>query len=286
MPTDCAHGCACGDLDFYHVGGGSTQLLNRLICGLIVSWRAGLHCGARQFHKLEGAVRRLRPASAMDSWRRPATTAARAFLYLAEPGRHHVRAARRRRHLGNARELQRRLPGRTRRPNSLRASGLSDRTQSWFADGRRRLARAGRRRSRKCAAHLAGSPDLRVRGVLIAGASDHHWLDPGQRFDMALCRTESLLVLRNDHDIVLTFYPLRETLLEAQLGRTRTESPRRLPARPVVVEGRRARRHAPDTNRTPIAALLRVPADRRRNFALRLLLGRGAASPARAPRRR
>ena len=53
-------------------------------------------------------------------------------------------------------------------------------------------------------------PDLRVRGVLLAGALDHHWLDPGQRFGMALCRTECLLVLRNDHDIVLTFYPLRK----------------------------------------------------------------------------
>jgi hypothetical protein len=61
-------------------------------------------------------------------------------------------------------------------------------------------------------------PDLRVRGVLIAGALDHHWLDPGQRFEMALCRTECLLVLRNDHDIVLTFYPLRKPFSKRALG--------------------------------------------------------------------
>jgi hypothetical protein len=68
--------------------------------------------------------------------------------------------------------------------------------------------------------HLTNFPpaDQRIRAVLVAGALDHHWLDPGQRFGLALCRTESLLYLRNDHDIVLTFYPLRKVFSRRALG--------------------------------------------------------------------
>ena len=63
--------------------------------------------------------------------------------------------------------------------------------------------------------HLTNFPpaDQRIRAVLVAGALDHQWLDPGQRFGLALCRTESLLYLRNDHDIVLSFYPLRKIVV-------------------------------------------------------------------------
>jgi Alpha/beta hydrolase family len=61
-------------------------------------------------------------------------------------------------------------------------------------------------------------PDQRIRAVLVAGALDHHWMDPGQRFGLALCRTECLMYLRNDHDIVLTFYPLRKIFSRRALG--------------------------------------------------------------------
>ncbi|HUE12638.1 MAG TPA: hypothetical protein VMR25_00615 [Planctomycetaceae bacterium] len=61
-------------------------------------------------------------------------------------------------------------------------------------------------------------PDQRIRSVLIAGALDHQWLDPGQRYGLALCRTECLLYMRNDHDIVLTFYPLRRVFSRRALG--------------------------------------------------------------------
>jgi hypothetical protein len=60
--------------------------------------------------------------------------------------------------------------------------------------------------------------DQRIRSVLIAAALDHQWLDPGQRFGLALCRTECLLYMRNDHDIVLTFYPLRRVFSRRALG--------------------------------------------------------------------
>jgi len=60
--------------------------------------------------------------------------------------------------------------------------------------------------------------EQRIRSVLVAGALDHHWLDPGQRFGLALCRVECLLYMRNDHDIVLTVYPLRRIFSRRALG--------------------------------------------------------------------
>ena len=68
--------------------------------------------------------------------------------------------------------------------------------------------------------HLTNFPpaDQRIRAVLVAGALDHHWMDPGQRFGLALCRTECLMYLRNDHDIVLSFYPLRKVFSRRALG--------------------------------------------------------------------
>jgi len=50
-----------------------------------------------------------------------------------------------------------------------------------------------------------GARPLRV--VLAAAAVDHHWLDPGSRYDRALCRAE-VLNLRNRCDLALQFYPL------------------------------------------------------------------------------
>ncbi|MEX1232221.1 MAG: alpha/beta hydrolase [Planctomycetaceae bacterium] len=52
-------------------------------------------------------------------------------------------------------------------------------------------------------------PARRFHLIFAAGAIDHHWLNPGQRYDRALCRTERLVNLINRRDIALAFYPLR-----------------------------------------------------------------------------
>jgi hypothetical protein len=49
----------------------------------------------------------------------------------------------------------------------------------------------------------------RVRVVMAAAAVDRDWLDPGERFDRALPRTEALLNLINRRDWALGFYHLR-----------------------------------------------------------------------------
>jgi hypothetical protein len=46
------------------------------------------------------------------------------------------------------------------------------------------------------------------RGVLLAGALDNFSLCVGQRNGQALCQTDRMLVMVNDTDIVLTWYPL------------------------------------------------------------------------------
>jgi hypothetical protein len=50
-------------------------------------------------------------------------------------------------------------------------------------------------------------PDLHVRAVVIAGASDRDWLDPGNRLDRALIACEALLNLYNRRDEALRLYP-------------------------------------------------------------------------------
>jgi len=66
----------------------------------------------------------------------------------------------------------------------------------------------------------SGQGHRRFRAVLAAGAIDHHWLNPGQRYGQALPQTESLLNLRNSADIALGFYPLRYPFTAAALGRS------------------------------------------------------------------
>lgn len=51
-------------------------------------------------------------------------------------------------------------------------------------------------------------PPLHLRAVLIACASDHDWLDPGERLDEALPVCEALLNLYNRADYALWLYPL------------------------------------------------------------------------------
>lgn len=50
----------------------------------------------------------------------------------------------------------------------------------------------------------------RIRTVLLAGAIDHDWLNPGQRYDRALGRSECLINVRNKLDFALLAYPLRK----------------------------------------------------------------------------
>jgi len=54
----------------------------------------------------------------------------------------------------------------------------------------------------------AARPDLQLHGVIIAGASDRTWLDPGQRFDKALSAATGFLNLFNRRDESLILYPL------------------------------------------------------------------------------
>jgi hypothetical protein len=50
-------------------------------------------------------------------------------------------------------------------------------------------------------------PDLHLRAVVLAGASDHTWLDPGARLDHALIACEGILNLYNRRDEALRLYP-------------------------------------------------------------------------------
>ena len=58
----------------------------------------------------------------------------------------------------------------------------------------------------------------RIRVVHTAAAIDHHWLNPGERYGRALCRTDCLLSLRNRSDAVLIIYPLRRPLSRTALA--------------------------------------------------------------------
>jgi hypothetical protein len=55
---------------------------------------------------------------------------------------------------------------------------------------------------------LRGMPPHRYSVVYAAAAIDHHWLNPGQHFDKALCPPECVLNLRNRADLPLRFYCL------------------------------------------------------------------------------
>lgn len=62
--------------------------------------------------------------------------------------------------------------------------------------------------------------DLQLRAIILAGASDHHWLDPDERFDRALPACQKLLNLYNRRDEALILYPLlRRSGRHRALGR-------------------------------------------------------------------
>ena len=60
----------------------------------------------------------------------------------------------------------------------------------------------------------------RIRAVLMAPAIDHHWLNPGERYGMALHPPEKVLIVRNPCDLPLAFYVLRKPFGAAALGRS------------------------------------------------------------------
>ena len=67
----------------------------------------------------------------------------------------------------------------------------------------------------------AAGPNLRMRAVVIASASARHWLDPGERFGMALAACEGFLCLYNPLDPVLAVHPFgRYSERRRALGRS------------------------------------------------------------------
>lgn len=60
----------------------------------------------------------------------------------------------------------------------------------------------------------------RMRVVLTAGAIDHHWLNPGQPYGLALNRLECLLNLRNQNDLPLALYPLHRPFARRAVARS------------------------------------------------------------------
>jgi len=59
----------------------------------------------------------------------------------------------------------------------------------------------------------------RIRAVLAAAALDHDWMNPGERYDLALCRAEAVMNLRNRHDFPLIFHPTHQLFASRSLGR-------------------------------------------------------------------
>lgn len=51
-----------------------------------------------------------------------------------------------------------------------------------------------------------------IRVVLAAAAMDHHWLNPNERFERAVCQAEAILNLQNHLDLPLLIYPLRRPI--------------------------------------------------------------------------
>lgn len=62
--------------------------------------------------------------------------------------------------------------------------------------------------------HRRAGTNLRpIRTVFLAGAIDHHWLNPGEKYDRALSSTQGILNLKNCSDPALAIYPFRLPLL-------------------------------------------------------------------------
>ena len=60
----------------------------------------------------------------------------------------------------------------------------------------------------------------RYNAVLAAGAFDRHWLNPGERYDFAVCQAERILNLVNRTDAALHFYHLSRPFARRAIGAT------------------------------------------------------------------
>ncbi len=58
----------------------------------------------------------------------------------------------------------------------------------------------------------------RMRAVYLSPAIDHHWLNPGERYGLAVTVCDRVLILRNSLDPVLPLYPLRRPFGQRALG--------------------------------------------------------------------
>lgn len=63
-------------------------------------------------------------------------------------------------------------------------------------------------------------PERQLRVVLAAAAMDHDWLNPNERYGMALCHVEAILNLRNRGDLPLNFYQFRRPVSRRALAIT------------------------------------------------------------------
>lgn len=68
--------------------------------------------------------------------------------------------------------------------------------------------------------NAAPLPTRRLRVVLAAAAIDHDWLNPDNRYGMALCPAEAIVNLRNKTDFPLLAYPMRRPLAKKALAIT------------------------------------------------------------------
>ncbi len=67
----------------------------------------------------------------------------------------------------------------------------------------------------------AGRADLHIRAIVLAGAIDRDWLDPGARLGEALKACEAYLDLTNHRDEALSLYPLLvQSGMHKAMGRT------------------------------------------------------------------
>lgn len=63
-------------------------------------------------------------------------------------------------------------------------------------------------------------PARNIRVVLAAAAIDHHWLNPDDRFGLALHQAQAVINLRNHADLPLQLYPLRRPISAKALAIT------------------------------------------------------------------
>lgn len=78
----------------------------------------------------------------------------------------------------------------------------------------------------------------RLRLVFAAAALDHDWLNPGERYELAASRAESIVNLENRRDLALKVYPLRRPFSRRALGAvgfTRDDHEELGPAGPKLV---------------------------------------------------